>query len=372
MGQYLIFINCDLQVSSHHLGKLGEWSDDDKGLSQTIVAHYIQPFSSLIEENECLRCARVTCAGDLGAFRKLPVELIRSIAQEMTYHGSIGLGITNSQLLSIVYPIIAMKTQAWWSTFSWAHCRIIYLGSECKDPLPPTCLPDNLKKRLENGADELDLGDSYSDEEDDEERHKNLTETDRLFCLGSSNAFKHAHMTWPSAGLEWHEYSFFLLYHHHRAPPNIPWSYHRASCDLAFLSVVVAGPDFITEYAYFSSQERQQYILLRHINQPPAIGDHVLINETKKEFIKEGHGVVFKWALLPLMIFAGDEQVKTVGINPHGPWAGDRIAIISSEDFAARMDDQWKDAIATGLKAQQDWVKFIKKYNDCDIDIYKD
>ncbi|KAJ8481885.1 hypothetical protein ONZ45_g15156 [Pleurotus djamor] len=329
MSQVFIFVNIDLEQSSHHLGELADLATAANGLSSTMAMGYTPPFSVLLERNKCLRSLRAVREGDLGALGRLPTELIKSIAQETNYLRAIKLAITNSQLLSIIYPIIAMKAEAWWRTFHWANCRILCLGSECNDPLPPGCRTKSLQKRLKKVTTMLSVADTSED-------YENLLDSASLFSLAHSEGFTRVHTGSQPDGPKWKEY----------------------------VRTSVQGQGF-------STREEEQYLLLCQICKPPVIGNRVLINDTKKEFIKEGQGVVFKWALLPMIIWAGNWQDRRVEINLRGRWAGDCVAIISSEDFAGRKG-YWKDVAATTLKAQQDWVSFLEYFHGHTIDIEND
>ncbi|KAJ8472569.1 hypothetical protein ONZ45_g16606 [Pleurotus djamor] len=111
-----------------------------------------------------------------------------------------------------------------------------------------------------------------------------------------------------------------------------------------------------------SSKEYLQYERLYNLPTPPKDWD-VLINTTKKEFIKPSvEGVDLQTMIMPLIIWAG-EDTKHLGIDNHGPWAGDRLAIVSGDDFDARVlaagPDVWVDVVDKGLELQNQWIKAL-------------
>ncbi|KAJ8472570.1 hypothetical protein ONZ45_g16607 [Pleurotus djamor] len=107
-------------------------------------------------------------------------------------------------------------------------------------------------------------------------------------------------------------------------------------------------------------KEYYQYRCLYNLPTPPKDWG-ILINATKKQFINASTiGVDLQTMIMPLIIWAG-EDIKRFGINNQGPWAGDRIAIISEEDFATRVAEDgpsaWLDIIDKGLELQKQWIE---------------
>lgn len=107
-------------------------------------------------------------------------------------------------------------------------------------------------------------------------------------------------------------------------------------------------------------KEYYQYRCLYNLPTPPKDWG-VLVNTTKKQFINASTiGVDLQTMIVPLIIWAG-EDTKRFGVNNQGPWAGDRIAIISEEDFATRVAEDgpsvWLDIIDKGLELQNQWTE---------------
>ncbi|KAJ8516188.1 hypothetical protein ONZ45_g6473 [Pleurotus djamor] len=300
-------VNVDRRKSTHYIGKVGEgkWGwPHDQGLCGAITKHYKPSLKSFLnhEDNPEYFNARPPRRGDLGAFEKLPSEIIAMIIGQL--QDMVLFGITNSQLLALAFPILSsymMEYLSWVS--SWSGDRILYLG-DCAEGLPEGFLSDEEKLDLLEGIPE-------------EARLKQEANFD-LYSL----AYEFEKTTLCSLHVGMNAHIKRMLLHYDRGR-----DYHRYE---AFRNVVVL----------------------------PQRPNRVLVNLSKKEYVKETvEGVDFTIMIMPMIIWS-EEETAEWGIDACGPWAGDRIAVISAEDFASRVSKgKWTDVVEKGLDLQARWLE---------------
>ncbi|KAJ8522785.1 hypothetical protein ONZ45_g663 [Pleurotus djamor] len=229
------------------------------------------------------RPARTTSPSHLGLLSKLPPEMISYIFEHMSSTTAMAmLATTNSQLFLFAYPFLARRALEYFSP--WPYTRLICIGDKA-DKLPEGCVSTQEWAHiqdLDDDSDGLEL-----------EGHILYSVASEHFDSPARKPFLE---TWRSFGKDWRDsyrYSFF-------ADPCEPTPF---------------------------------------IKEPTS---KVMINVTKHEYVKETENVTFKYCLSPLIVWGHPDA----GLSERGPWAGDRLAITSSEKFETKLKEEgvkWVD-----------------------------
>ncbi|KAJ8502831.1 hypothetical protein ONZ45_g11400 [Pleurotus djamor] len=293
-------LDVDKEESSHHLGKLRESAIAHFNLAELLTVRYT-PSSLPENKRRYFRGKPEPGVDDLGLWKDLPSELIVLIASKLSTPSLISFSITNSQIFMSVYPILVKDITAWHDAYLWANDRIICMGDYA----------DNFPKGY-------------------------LTDADRVKFFGDAAPPKDAN----EENEHFHDF------------------YYKIAKSFAQKSPIDPTRRRWKVFEKLSPHEKLQYSSIVGLPAKPV--HQVLINVTKKEYIKGECGVDFKAMLIPLVIWAGPDRISTRGL-----WAGNRLAIISQEDFVERssaLGGQWTDITKRALRLQREWREL---YGDC-------
>ncbi|KAJ8508216.1 hypothetical protein ONZ45_g9483 [Pleurotus djamor] len=307
MGQYFLMqvigASLDKQQTTGHLGKWGEFGDD-AGVSKWITAYDATKDCEefLQTTHQTFRPRRATSISDLGDLSKLPPEMISRIFENMTSTTSIAtMAASNSQLFVFAYPFLAKRAREYLS--SWAYTRIICIGDNA-DKLPEGCVSADEWYHLQEMVD-----DGY-------ER-----------CEGSI-LYLAAQERFPRVSKE-------PFAKHPDTSHRPSWASREDTYRYKSLTSSWNMDDFIKEMA-----------------------SKVMINVTRKEYVKETDKVTFEYCLSPMIVWGYDDEEEE-----RGPWAGDRLAIVSSEKFEAQVKDEAGEWVDVTTKAEARQEKFREWYN---------
>lgn len=254
----------------------------------------------------------------LGKLATFPTELLLWIFEAADLAEAFMLAATNGQLLIIGYASIVSKLSRHPPGTQWNYDRIICLGDQETESLPPNFLTTEEKLEV--------LQWTLDDQDEDRPSEEGSTSYDIPRCPASVH------------DLATYEDQTFGLYRYGEKGMDTPFSHWSSRLQLRQVTLIL-------KIVYGSGLPKEDYRLCDLLQQEiiwrgKYVRDTlVLVNITKHEYVRavntKGHHVL-DYALSWLTRWGEAEG--------HGQWAGDRLAIVPNDklDQWLQRDDRWR------------------------------